>query len=207
MVVPVKVNCRSEKPHIFEYFSILSWLSNPSNQDRCPSCLESDVKIQIAELNIHQKTGFKIHKRLRTIFVALEAFLNRLPKACFGTDPLPYFSKTELLAQLASKVRAGRPFLEEETEAVVQKIASGSLSEEEAYALGHYLVHQLKPMKDNVDQIYALANDSLVKFVVTGEIDSVTYQQQHEQLTLWYESHRIIPEECRTLHRLYQLKQ
>ena len=206
MVFPTKVNCGSKPPHIFEYFSIANWLSDPANGSSCPTCRKADM--QIADLELNDERGGLIIKNIQGIFVTLEALLNRLPKSPLGWGQMPHFSDTEQMAALAKKIKAGQPLLAQETGQIVEKIKSNILSDAETYALGHYLISRLQPVQDKIDKIYRMSNNYLEDLWMScKDGDRSTLEVQSKKLKEWYSRLRLIPPGCNTLSQLYRIRE
>lgn len=205
MAFPTKVKCGSEQPHIFEYFAIAKWLSDPTRKQSCPTCHKTGMKIE--ELLLDDQRGKLVIEQSRRIFIALEAILNRLPKTLFGWGATPHFSASEQMAFLTKIIEAGKPFLEQPTDQIIQKIASNQLSEVETYALSHYLIYRIQPVQDKIDKIFTMATSHLFKLWLENQISKKVRDEQMQQLEGWYAKTRPIPEECVTLRQLYQVKE
>lgn len=202
MAYPVKTPCNSKAPHTFEYYHILNWLSSKS-EPNCPTCRQP---VQIKQLQLNPDKEREIHEKVAVIFRKMEAILQRLPKRFLGFDGLPHFSETQQIAALAEKIHQGKQFLDEDIEKITAKIKNPeTLSEEEAFALGHFVVHQMQPLKHKIDQIYRIAGDHLRSLRTQSAIDKDTYATQLEQLENWYTKFNIIPEDCQILNKLYHL--
>jgi hypothetical protein len=200
MVYPVDVNCGSKVPHTFDYFTILKWLERVP---RCPTC---NGAVNIGNLSRNLDKERKIHKIAGDIFEKMEAILQNLPKRFCDRDGLPNFFDSQNITTLAEMVKNGGTFLSGDIRAIREKIDNpDTLSLEETFALGHFLVHQFKPLKHKIDQIYQILTTKLIEMRTEEKIDGEALATQLSQVQKWYENFDIIPQDCKIVRKLYQI--
>ncbi len=200
MVFPADVDCPSKIPHTFEFFTILQWLK------KTPTCPLCTGKVNIGKLTLNEKKEQKIRDIAGAIFKKMEAILQNLPKRFCDGDGLPNFFESQNIATLGDMVGRGGKFLEGDIKEIRAKINNpGTLSLEETYALGYFLIHQFKPLKHKIDQIYQILTSTLVEMRTQEKIDGQDLTTQLAQVQRWYEAFDIIPNECKIIRKLYQI--
>jgi hypothetical protein len=102
----------------------------------------------------------------------MEAILQKLPKRLFGLDSLPNFFESHNISELAKTLEEGRGFLSGDIKMIQAKIENpDTLSLEETFALGYFLIHQFRPLKKKIDDIYRVLSTQLLNMRIAGTMD------------------------------------
>jgi hypothetical protein len=201
MVYPVDVQCGSSVPHTFEFFSILKWLEQSS---RCPTC---NRVVTAGKLERNLAVESDIHLLVAEIFIKMEAILQNLPKRLCGLDSLPNFFESHNISELANKAKEGTSFLSGDIKDIQAKIEDPStLSLEETFALGYFLIHQFRPLKKKIDDIYRVLSTQLLNMRIAGTMDDDAFAVQSSEVEKWYSNFNIIPQECKAIKKLYSMR-
>ena len=200
MVYPVDVNCPSKVPHTFDYFTILKWLQRVP---RCPKC---NGEVNIGNLTLNKDKEKKIREIAAAIFRKMEEILQNIPKRFWDNDGLPNFFESENMTTLAEVARNDKTFLSKNIKAISEKIDNpDTLSLQEKFALGYFLVHQFKPLKQKIDQVYEILTAKLIEMRTQEKIDGEALATQLTRLQGWYETFDIIPQDCKIIRKLYHI--
>jgi hypothetical protein len=197
MFYPARVNCGNA--HTFEYKAILDWLVSPNSNGTCPMCM-GHVTIGALELDKNKENIIK--DVVGKIFKKMEAILARLPRVNFGIGVLPNFSNVEDMNHLA---RQNGLFSRAPADEIVHKIENpDSLSLGETYALGYFLIHQFKPIKERIKQVHDILVRQLAGLLVNDRINNEIFQIQHDRIRDWHDNFDVIPQDCTIIRKLYQ---
>jgi hypothetical protein len=202
MVYPIDIQCGLPISHTFEFFPILRWLQQSPH---CPMC---NKVVSVGNFARNKKIESDIHGLVAGIFIKMEAILQKLPKRWFGLDNLPNFFESHDISQLANMVKKGKGFLSSDIKTIQEKIENPStLSLEETFALGYFLIHQFRPLKQKIDDIYRILSRTLMDMRIAGTIDDPAFAVQSKEVEKWYSTFKIIPDECKAIKKLYSMRQ
>jgi hypothetical protein len=202
MVYPIDIQCGLPISHTFEFFPILRWLQQSPH---CPMC---NKVVSVGNFARNKKIESDIHGLVAGIFIKMEAILQKLPKRWFGLDNLPNFFESHDISQLANMVKKGKGFLSSDIKTIQGKIENPStLSLEETFALGYFLIHQFRPLKQKIDDIYRILSRTLMDMRIAGTIDDPAFAVQSKEVEKWYSTFKIIPDECKAIKKLYSMRQ
>jgi hypothetical protein len=202
MVYPIDVHCGSPVPHTFEFFSILQWLQKSSH---CPLCNKA---VSVGNFTRDTVVESKIHGMVGRVFIKMEAILQKLPKRLFGLDSLPNFFESHNISQLAEMIKKGKCFLSDDIKTIQEKIKDpNTLSLEETFALGYFLIHQFRPLKQKIDDIYRILSRTLVDMRIAEVVDDNVLAIQTNEVAKWHAAFNIIPQNCTAIKKLYSMRQ